>query len=177
EVKGDIHDLHFINDSIFARIDRLAFKERSGFSVKSFSADAKISNDQIRALGLQVVTSETRLAGDLTFDYHDWSDFDDFEHKVSWKGSLAPSHVCFKDISYFTSELKGLEKSLDVSGRFSGTVDRFKAKGLDLGWGDRSHFKGSVLMTGLPDVDRTYLDVRADEAFTNAADLEWIPLP
>ncbi|MFM9028098.1 MAG: hypothetical protein ACKOQ6_08880, partial [Bacteroidota bacterium] len=155
DVHGDFHEFHIINDSVFAKVDRLSFREKSGFHVKEFTADAKISGTQIRAQDLRIITDNTDLTGDLTFDYADWEDFDDFIDKVDWRGRLSKSVVSFRDVAYFTSELSGLDKKISIAGRFHGNVGKFKVNELDLGWGQESYLKGAVFFSGLPELDKT----------------------
>jgi hypothetical protein len=174
-VYGDLHDIHFVNDSIFAAIDQLKFKEKSGFEMQELSAIAKVSGTEIRVLSLEATTPYSHVDGDVELDYNDWLDFDDFITRVKWKGNLHPSKVSFRDISYFATDLEGLHRTLEIEGDFKGTVDKFKGRNAVLSWGNNSVFRGNFQITGLPELDDTYLDVMAEEVRTSTRDVEWIP--
>ncbi|MFM2206636.1 MAG: hypothetical protein RL213_611 [Bacteroidota bacterium] len=176
-VNGDLHDIHFINDSIFARIDRLRFTERSGLEVREFSGDAKVSSQEIRVNKAHIRTPGTDLRGDLDFNYETFLDFDDFIDKVKWRGDFASSTVDFRDIALFATDLQGLDRTLRLQGRFKGNVRKFQGKDAILEWGKSSRFAGDIRVTGLPEIDDTHIDIRADELLTNTSDIEWIPLP
>ena len=177
EAFGDVHDVHFINDSIFAKLDHLRFKEKSGFVVNDFSGDAKVSDTEIRIQSLDAHTPASSLQGDLVMQYNAWEDFDDFITKVKWKGDLQPCTIASKDFAYFASDLEGLNRTVQVQGTFKGTVSKFRGKNAILKWGNRSLFKGNFMVTGLPETDDTYLDILAEEIQTNVQDVEAIPLP
>lgn len=174
-VYGDLHDIHFINDSIFAAIDQLKFKEKSGFEVDEFSAIAKVSGTQIRVKSLEANTPHSQLDGDIELNYADWEDFSDFIERVKWKGSFNPSVVSFQDIAYFATDLEGLNRAIEIEGDYKGSVDKFKGKNAVLRWGKSSVFKGNFQITGLPEIDDTYLDVMAEEIRTSTRDIEWVP--
>ncbi|MEY4593953.1 MAG: hypothetical protein RIQ47_363, partial [Bacteroidota bacterium] len=172
---GDLHDIHFINDSIFAAIDQLKFKERSGFEIDEFTAIAKVSNTEIRVTALDASTAGSHIDGDISLSYNEWEDFDDFITKVKWSGAFHPSKVDFRDIAYFATDLEGLHRTIELEGNFKGTVDKFKGRNAALRWGKNSIFKGNFQITGLPEIDETYLDVMAEEIRTNTRDIEWVP--
>lgn len=177
KIQGDLRNIYFINDSVFARIYKLSFKERSGFEVDEFSADAKVSGTEIRAMDLKIRSPETELIGDVTFKYDSFPDFSEFIDRVEWKGVFKPSHVSFKDISYFATDLEGLDRVLGLEGTFRGYVNKFRGRNVMLRWGDKSFFKGNIAITGLPEIDDTYMDILAEEIQTNSKDVEWIPVP
>lgn len=175
-VKGDIHDLRVHEDSIFAQIDRLAFREKSGFNVLRFSGNTLVCDHEIRVEELEASTDRSQLKGDLDFQYASWDDFDDFITKVRWKGQVKPSRISSDDIAFFTDELIGMDLDLNVEGFFKGTVSKFKGKDVRLSWGNRSTFTGSFAITGLPEVDDTYLDIQARDIRTCVADAERLVL-
>ncbi|MFM8740786.1 MAG: hypothetical protein ACKOC0_11360, partial [Cytophagales bacterium] len=62
------------------------------------------------------------------FRYNDSEDFSDFIDSVRWSGTYTESRVDFRDLAYFASEREQVNHALAFSGRFSGTVSRFKGK-------------------------------------------------
>lgn len=55
-IHGDLYDIHFVGDSVFARIEKLRFHDHSGFTLQELSADAKVGPDELRCKGLKIVT-------------------------------------------------------------------------------------------------------------------------
>ncbi|MBL0104290.1 MAG: translocation/assembly module TamB domain-containing protein [Bacteroidetes bacterium] len=175
-INGKFSNFYTKNDSIFTVISGLRFKEASGFQVDEFSADAKVSTTEIRMNGLVIKSPNTNLSTDLVFQYDSFPDFDEFTHNIRWKSDFRNSTVSFKDISYFATDLQGIDKKVKLDGLFKGSVNKFKGKNVRIEWGDHSFFKGSVAINGLPEIEDTYFDVDAQEIFTTKKDIETIPV-
>lgn len=177
KINGNFSDVIVIGDTIFADIKGLTFKDHSGFEVKSFSADSKVSPVGITCNNLRIETPQTNLQTDLTFSFNEFADFDDFENKILFTSLFRNSKISFDDISYFAHDLYGLKNQVLLTGNFTGKVNRFKGKNIFLQFGLSSYFKGNVSMAGLPNFEETYIDVLAEEILANASDIEKIPLP
>ncbi|MCX6290980.1 MAG: translocation/assembly module TamB domain-containing protein [Bacteroidetes bacterium] len=176
-ISGDLQDISFVNDSIFVNINKLQFKDRSGFELDELSADAKVANDEMRLKNLVIKTPYTDLHTDLTFKYRDLSAFDEFVDSMNFNSGFKHSAVSFTDIAFFAPDLKGMSNVVKLDGNFKGTVNRFKGKNVTIEFGERSFFKGNITMNGLPEINETYMDVLADDVDVNKKDVESIPLP
>ena len=176
-VYGDLKDISFVNDSIFVNVNKLRFRDRSGFQLDELSADAKFAPDEMRLNRLIIRTPQTDLHTDLTFRFDSLSAFNNFENAVNFNSNFKNSSVSFTDIAYFATDLKGLSKAVKLDGSFKGTVSRFKGKNVTIVFGERSFFKGNIAMTGLPVIEETYIDVLAVDVQANKKDMESIPLP
>jgi hypothetical protein len=177
DINGEFSDFSVVNDSIFANIKSLAFKDKSGFVLDNFSADAKVSSTEIRLNGLKIKSPNTNIQTDLTFKFDSFPSFDEFTSQVQWQSAFKYSVVSFKDIAFFAPEFYGLEKSLVLDGFFKGSVNNFKGKNVTLAWGESSWFKGNISMNGLPVIEDTYIDINAEQIKTNKKDIEWLPVP
>lgn len=175
-INGDIKKLHFIGDSIFANVEQLAFKEKTGFEILEFSSDLKVAPDQMRFIDLKIRSEQSNIQTNLIFDYDSFPDFSEFTRQIHWKTEFKNSTLAFSDIAYFASDLWGIKRSVNLEGNFKGTVNRFKGKNVSLKWGTNSHFTGDVAMYGLPNIDETFMDIVADEIQTNKRDIELIPV-
>lgn len=176
-ISGDFRNINTINDSIFVDIQKLTFKERSGFYVKEFSAGAKVSSTEIRLKKLIIETKNTGIHTDLTFRFDNFLSFDEFTSQVNWSSDFVNSKVSFSDIAYFAHDLNGIDSSLTLDGLFQGSVRNFKGRNVSIRWGQQSYFKGNISMKGLPVIEDTYIDVAAEEIETNKSDIETIPVP
>lgn len=176
-INGDLKKISIVNDSIFASVEKLRFRDHSGFEVREVSAIAKVSSDQMRFTDLVIRSAKTRITGDLTFDYDSFPDFEEFTHNIRWQSAFKNSTVAFDDIAYFAHDLWGINRTVKLEGSFKGTVNKFKGKNVVFEWGEKSKFRGNITMTGLPDIEDTYMDVLAEDVKTNRKDIVSIPLP
>lgn len=177
QINGEFSDLAFRGDSIFSSIHKLSFTDRSGFKVNEFSADAKVAPDEIRLRHLVIRTPESSIETDLTFSYDSFPSFDNFLSDVRWDSDFRNSIVGFRDIAFFAHDLDGMTSTVGITGHFRGTVKRFRGRKVTLNWGNNSHFRGNVFISGLPEISDTYFDILADGISTSKEDIETIPLP
>ena len=92
-------------------------------------------------------------------------------------GVFRQSNLEMRDISWFTSELKGISKELQFSGHITGPVVNMRGENMDIRFGSLTRLLGDVRITGLPDVDATRLNMDIRSLNTCLSDLEGIPLP
>lgn len=163
-------------DTLSFDVTKISFVEKSGFKVNDFATHARIQPGQMAFSSLKAKTDKSELNGDVIFDFNDIKDFENFIEDVRWKGDFEKSKVDFYDLSFFTKELTNINRSIDLQGNFSGTVDRFKGRNVVMSYGKDTFFKGKVNMTGLPDFFETYIEVNVEELSFTKKDIETIPL-
>lgn len=176
-VNGDLNDIHFVEDSTYVTIRGLALEDHGGFVMNNLSADVRLSPGQWRFNKLQIITPQTELFTDLSFYLDSIDDFDEFDTKVNWTSSFKTSTVSLKDIAYFAHDLWGRTNKLKLSGDIKGLWSKFRAKNVFLGVGDNTWLKGDIAMTGLSDIEETFIEINAKEARGTKAELETIPIP
>ena len=128
EVDVDVegHDLKMAGGVISGTADRIALKEKSGYSAV-LSAEAAAGNGlttikdiHLRDQWSSINVPELKITG--TSD-----DFSDFMNKVRLDGRLGRSTISFKTLSYFAPSLKDNGIVADVSsGTISGPVNRLR---------------------------------------------------
>lgn len=163
-------------DTLNFDVRKISFVEKSGFELNEFSTHARIQPGQMAFTSLYATTDKSELKGDVVFNFNSMDDFDNFIEDVRWKGDFQKSKVDFYDLSFFAKELTNINRSIDLQGNFSGTVDRFKGRNVELSYGKDTFFKGKVNMTGLPDFFETYIEVNVEELSFSKKDIETIPL-
>ena len=89
-----------------------------------------------------------------------------FIEKVTLELHLKSSEVNSDDIAVFAPALKNWKKIFQISGDAKGTIQDFKAKNLLVSTGNSS-FNGNLSMAGLPDLNSTFIDLKATELQTN----------
>ncbi len=171
----ELSDLRPRNDSLPFVANHLSFVEKSGFKINDFAANTVITSKAMDFKKVHIVTPFSDVHADIHFDFDSIDDFQDFISKVRCKADFEKSKVSFSDLAYFASELIGLKKTVSLKGSASGTVERFKAKNIELVYTPGVYFKGNVNMNGLPDFNNTYMEISANDLSLNKRDLETIP--
>lgn len=178
DVYGTFTDFDFKKDTIFAQVTNFSAKEQSGFELKNLTTKARISSTELRCDSLYLKTQNSLLKGRLSFKYDQWIDYQDFINKVYIKGNLKDStYISFKDIAYFAEELNGFEEVLYLNGKVRGFVNDLSGSGMHLKYRKNTEFVGDLSITGLPDIDKSFIHFDAVKLSTSKADLEKFPIP
>ena len=175
--KLNLHVTDIVPDSNSTsfNIRQLSLVEKSGFVLSSLASNVTITEGLFDFKKLNVKTPYSDISCNLSMKYNSLDDFQDFINKVNCKGLIADSKVSFKDLKFFSSELKDLDELVLVSGNFKGTVSKFKTKNLVLKISDDLYFRGNVAMTGLPEIETTSISIEASDLCLNKKDVESLP--
>lgn len=176
QIKASIDNVRFEKDTIYATINNITCREKSGFQLEYFETDASFSSTGMHFENLLVRTGETQLLTNLTFNYDHIRDFSEFVEKVRMRSEFEESILSSNDLRYFAPELKGMDRIIRFSGKVRGTVSQLRGRELDIRFGSQSRFKGDVSIAGLPRFDESFFDLVMDELVTNKSDVESIPL-
>ncbi len=164
-------------DTLVGKIRYLSAVERSGFALRSFSGDCRVSSKFIRVKQLKIVTDRANLDLDLEFTYDTWSDFNDFLNKVKIRAEINPSEIDLQEIGHFAPVMYDMKDRIKFRGNVKGTVSNFRARDLKFAFGTHSRFSGNITATGLPNVEETFVDMNIKSFSTKQEDIESFNLP
>lgn len=172
-VFGDV-DCRFKNvrlfkDTVSARV-QLSTRERSGFNVKSLSADFKMHPHAMEFARLDIKTDRSHLKNFFAMRYRSFDDLSDFIDKVTMEGNFKGSEVDSDDLAYFAPEVKTWKKQLLLDGRVKGTVANLTTDDVLIRAGKNTAFSGNIKMIGLPEINETFIDLKSTDFRTNYAD-------
>ncbi|TSD62165.1 translocation/assembly module TamB [Inquilinus sp. KBS0705] len=169
-----IRNMDLKNHLFKARIGGLTLKEKSGFFVKNFNGNTTIDTNQILIQNLNIKTAYSDVKNYFRMKFKSFDDFDDFENKVKMDGDFKNSHLSSKDIAYFTTSLDKSTFELGLNGRVTGLVNNLKAKNLTITAAQGTFVKGDFNLTGLPDWENTFLELKFEQIATNKKDLDYL---
>ncbi|MET3981704.1 hypothetical protein ABIB62_004280 [Mucilaginibacter sp. UYP25] len=169
-----IRNMDLRNHLFKARVGGLTLKEKSGFFVRNFNSNATIDTNQVLLQNLNIQTANSNVRNFFRMKFKSFSDFDDFENKVNLDADFKTSHLSSKDIAYFTSTLDKTTFELGIDGRVRGLVNNLKTKGVTITAAQATFIKGDFNLTGLPDWNNTFLQLKFDQIATNKKDLDYL---
>jgi len=169
-INAQFHELRLDKDSFSAKL-ALSTRERSGFIVKSMTSDVKIDPQGMFFDHLDLRTDHSIIGKSFSMTYDDMDDLSDFLYKVKMQADLENSQISSDDIAYFAPELRSWEKNISVTGKISGTVADISGRGLIINAGNSTYVNGDVVLSGLPDIDQTFIDFKSNDLRTNYADV------
>ncbi len=148
----------------------LQTKERSGFEVKDFKSDVKLTPQEMAFSNLEIITNNSTIRNYFRMSYDDMSSMNDFIHKVKMQASFENSQIDSDDIAFFAPAMKTWKKSIQLNGTARGTVDDLVGKNLLIQAGSNTLLNGDISLTGLPDINQTFIDFKANDFRTTYQD-------
>ena len=170
KVTGYMNNVRFERDTLSADV-KLSTKERSGFEVKKLQAKMKFTPDIMEYSQLELVTNKSRLGNYYAMKYKSFNkDMGNFTHDVTLQANFTDSELNSDDLAFFAPEVKSWKRIFYIKGNARGTVDNINAKKMLIKSGN-TYVDGDIAMRGLPDINKTFIDFRANDLQTTYADL------
>jgi hypothetical protein len=148
----------------------LQTKERSGFEVKNMKADVKLTPQEMAFNNLLIETNNSTIKDYFRMSYDDMRSMNDFEHKVKMQANFDDSEIDSDDIAFFAPGVQSWKKNIRLKGAVRGTVDDLVGNGLAIEAGNNTFLNGDISLTGLPDINQTFIDFKANDFRTTYDD-------
>lgn len=169
-----VRNMDLKNHLFKANVTGLTLREKSGFFVKNFNANTTVDTTQILLQNLNLITPNSNVKNYFRMKFKSFTEFEDFENKVYMDGDFQTSHLSSKDVAYFTPSLGKINFELGVNGRITGKVGNLRAKNLTVTAAQATFIKGDFHLTGLPDFENTFMQLKFDQIATNKKDLDYL---
>ncbi len=175
-ISGTFSNIKLDSGTYRCSIEKLSAQEQSGFILNNLTTNAKFGEEQLLCENLVIYTPGTSINGKLNFKYDSLSAFNDFINEVYMDIYFnEKSKVDIKDIASFAEDLQGLEDTLKISGNVKGYVSQLQLNQIDISYLKNTGFKGDLAITGLPDINNSYLHFDSKKLSTSYSDLTQIP--
>lgn len=165
----NMKNVQWLKDTITADLS-ISTKERSGFEVKKFLANAKFTPQEMAFSNLNIETNQSTIHHFFRMSYDNMDDLGSFIHKVKLEGNFEDSKIYSDDIAFFAPALKTWKKVFQVKGKVNGTIDALKGSGMYVRTDGGTLLDGDISLTGLPDINETFIDLKANNARTTYSD-------
>jgi len=169
-INAQFNNTHYQNDSISTAVT-LSTKERSGFEVKKLQANMKFTPEIMEFNNLELVTNKSKLGNYYSMRYDDFNkDMGNFEHRINLDANFVNSELNTDDLAFFAPDVKTWKRVFKLAGRAKGTVENFTVRKMLIKSGNNL-VDGDIALRGLPDIDNTFIDFKANELQTSYAEL------
>lgn len=153
-------DLKFKGGVMSGAVEKLSFREKSGFTCHSLSGQAAVGNGKAIIKNLKIKDEWSDIDMPLyMMSYADAKAFSKYITDVKMDAEISESILDFRTLAYFANALKDNTLRLTVSGTASGYVDNFQfnnIKATSHAGGFSGLADGKII--GLPDVESTIFD-------------------
>lgn len=160
------------------KINKLTFKERSGFVLDNLSAKMSVCNTLMHFDNVQISTPRSDVkAPKVYFNFDSIKNMKYFVNKVEANYVFEKSQISFIDISFFAPKLWGMGELVTMSGSAKGKISDFRCHQIALKFGRASVFNGNLSFTGLPKINETFMFIDAKTLLLLPSDLESLYIP
>ncbi len=171
DINAGFDHIRLVKDSIISDI-RLSTKERSGFEVRSLRSRFKFSPEEMEFADLDLITNNSELKDYFAMRFGSFGDMSDFIRKISMQANFKEAKISSDDIAYFAPALADWKMQIKADGNFYGTVDNLSGNNMDIETGSNTRLKGNIKLRGLPDINETFIDFKAEQLHTGISDLQ-----
>ena len=174
KIDGLLQKVSFVKDTIKAKIELTAV-ERSGFELKKLKAEFRFTPQIMEFANLDIRTPRSRLGNYYAMRYKDFNeDMSYYIEKVKMDAHFKNSVVSCDDIAFFAPELNTWNQRAEMSGKFHGTVENFKAENLFVRTSANSYAMGDLTMKGLPYINKTVITLTNANVQTNNKEIAFL---
>ncbi|MBL7745992.1 MAG: hypothetical protein JNM19_01080 [Chitinophagaceae bacterium] len=168
-INAELTNSSFIGDTIFSKL-KLTAKERSGLEVKNLSADLKMTPQGMAFQNMDLATNRSTLRNYFSMSYDDMSDMGYFIQKVKLAAVFDDSYMDSDDIAFFAPGMVTWKKKISLKGKIRGTISDLVGREMVIQAGNSTILNGDISMTGLPDINQTFIDFKANDFRTTYSD-------
>ena len=153
-------------DTLTAHVSEMNAEERCGLAIRQLEADVKVSPNISELSNLLLKTDKSVFQDYYAMHYERFPDFTDYIEKVKMEASLDKTVISGDEVGYFAPVLRQYKAVIRASGKYYGTVDSLSGKDMLVTDGS-STVKGDLVMIGLPDIDKTFINYQRGSIATN----------
>lgn len=177
KLNASFKNFSFLKDTIRANIN-IAAKERSGFELKKLQAAFKLTPQIMEFKEFTLETPKTHITDYYAMRFKDFNkDIGEYVEKTVMDARFKNAQVNSDDIAYFAPDLSTWHRQATISGRFTGTVSDFKIANFFLRTSANTYVSGNLAMKGLPDVDKTSININNAVVQTNSSEISFLYPP
>lgn len=162
QIDTKLRNLQWNKDTITAGLE-LSSRERSGFEVRKMTANVKVTPREMDFRDMEILTNNSVIRDSYRMSFDSFNDMNDYIHAVYMQGHFVNSEIDSDDIAFFAPALKTWKKNITLNGTVRGSVNELVGRGLEIQAGANTYLNGDLSLTGLPQIDQTFIDFKANE--------------
>ena len=119
---------------------------------------------------MDLETNRSTIRNYFSMTYDDLRDMGDFIHKVKLAAVFDDSYIDSDDIAFFAPGMKSWNKKISLKGKVRGSIDNLIGRDMIIHAGNSTLLNGDISLTGLPDINQTFIDFKANDFRTTYQD-------
>jgi hypothetical protein len=160
DLNADLDNFISKSDTIQIQINQLsAVDSATDLTIHQLYTDFEISQSRLSLTNLNLELNKSIIADSIVLNYNSMRDLsyiiDSVKINVNFKNSI----IYTEDLALFAPLVKKYDEKINLSGKFNGRIKRFKAKDLDMQFGNSSFIQGDLSMDGLPNFKEAFIKI------------------
>ncbi len=177
DINGTMEDFLIRDDTTSFSISDLAFTEKEGFKVKRMNSKVVIKNNDILFHSAQVFCDSSILnIEQVRFTGDSVTSFSNFLEDVKMDVRVDRSLISSSDLKYFVPGIRDINQSVWFSGKVTGTVSELRGRNINISYGDYTNLECDFDLSGLPEIENSFIYLGINSLRTNAKDIERIKI-
>jgi len=140
-------------------------------NINDISGFYQITKSSMVFRTFDIDVGKSKIEASFVFQFDSIQQMKEFNEMVTIIADIKNSKIYSRDLGNFATVFKKYYQNYQLNGFFSGTINRFKVDNFNLAFGSVSRFRGSVSLSGLPDVNNTFIDLKIENSLLNPKDL------
>ncbi len=174
DIDATLENFMVRNDTVSMSLYRASFTEKSGFRARRASFDLSICQDRLMFGDVEIETTTSLIKGErIAFNHHEENAFRNFDQDVSMDIVLRDTELSPYDLGYFVPEASDIESGrIMVTGNFRGPLTELRGRNIVLTGGEKSRIECDFDLSGLPDIDNSYIYINVKDLTTDLSELK-----
>lgn len=173
-----VEDLRFSIDSISANILSGNFKDKSGFDLKEIRTVFNYGSKSLSLQDLYIKSARSEIKDNIRLTYPSIESLVTNPGEMGINANLVGSRLALRDLITFVPEMAVLDAYkttpnaiLNIDGKVTGKVKDLTISNMHISGFRNTSVRASAKITGLPDMNKAYFDVKIADLTTRRSDL------
>lgn len=149
-----------------------AVDSASGLQIDELKTFFRNSWKQMAFFDLDLKMGKTRITDEIIFDMNKPSDMGYFVDSIDIRANFDHTILHTDELSYFVPDFKKHNEQVKLDGFFEGPVSDFFSDDFQLEFGEQTVLRGSIQLTGLPDIEATDFSIALNNSSITADDFK-----
>jgi len=177
-INGIIESFTISGDTTSFSIYNLGFTESNGFQVNRFVSRMSITKNMIAFSESAIYTDSSTIdIPKYSMKIDSGKTFRNFTDDVRLDIEIENSTINSCDLGLFVAQAGMVNEEISVSGRLSGTIRELRGRNIRLSYATQTMALFDFDISGLPDIDNSYIYLGIGSLTTNSSDIEGIKFP
>lgn len=173
DITANATDFYLDGGEIGIKIKLLSGKElTSNLTIEELKTDLIFSQEYLELDKLSLKTPNSHIKEYLRFEYASTASFSNFLEEVVVIARMKETKLSLIDLRTFAPALPEINDIIYLSGDVTGPISDIKSKEFLIRLGEKTAIFGSFELDGLPDIQKTYLNLSLKNSTILASDLK-----